>query len=65
MNRYIVINGHYDDISYYVINAADMSSAMDVLKEHFDSLSEDDRPTIIDISAIGVFDESATIVRIS
>lgn len=65
MNRYIVVNGRYDDSAYYVVTASDMLEACDALASYFDTLPEDDRPSTIDIHAIGVFDESATIVRIS
>lgn len=65
MNRYIVVNGRYEEAAYYVITAADMSDACENLAQHFDSLPVDDRPSVIDIYAIGVFDESAIVVRIS
>lgn len=63
MNRYVLTNGRYDDITHYVVTAYDMTDAIDRLTQYLESLGED-KPSEVCVTAIRVFDESATIVRI-
>lgn len=65
MARYIVLNGKYaEDLQRFVVTALDMIDAIDIVKKYLESLDIEDRPYDINPIAIGIFDESAIIVKL-
>lgn len=61
MNRYIVINGELDDMTYYIIQADDMSEALDRFEQY---AQENDIDLDIGGPIARPFDNDAIVVKI-